>query len=278
MTYRLRFKSSLRSRRLFLIVAFLFDWTGCDYSSQYTYVIDNMDHATVADNGNIYQSSLSNAHVPEEEAEPKIQDYFGRPVWFVDEEKGQCLGPHGFGECGDVNLWKMKNISESEFSLLSPQDDELRCLGRQKKFGYDFPTVRLRNCQSWFPSFSFNVWTYDMALKGLIVSPHFRSLVETQCLLNTGLSSILVPCSLGHTPLTIVVLEIGDIHPKSIKPQEYLVDAHSSSSMPFFWIHQRTGLEIPRSLNHVLPLRNSLETHSLMGGDIFTKVIFAVLN
>lgn len=34
-------------------------------------------------------------------------------LWLVDSDNGDCLGLHGFGECGDANLWKSHKSSSN---------------------------------------------------------------------------------------------------------------------------------------------------------------------
>jgi hypothetical protein len=40
------------------------------------------------------------------EAEAAFID--GSVIWIQDEADEECLGPHGFGSCGDANLWRVR--------------------------------------------------------------------------------------------------------------------------------------------------------------------------
>jgi hypothetical protein len=38
-------------------------------------------------------------------------------LWLQDSRDGLCLGPHGFGECGDVNFWRVWKAADEMFRL-----------------------------------------------------------------------------------------------------------------------------------------------------------------
>jgi hypothetical protein len=62
----------------------------------------------------------------------------GSLLWMQDSRDSQCLGPHGFGECGDVNIWRIWHTDNLKlrFEYVSNvdsdvNDEEKLCLSRQ---------------------------------------------------------------------------------------------------------------------------------------------------
>ena len=285
-----KLKSSLRSRRLFLMVAFLFNWSGSDINPiPYSFVTD--DAAKAADDilhedHSIYRFlDLTNNWNKFETV--NHESYHEKPVWFVDTTRGLCLGPHGFGECGDVTIWKLKELRSGEVRIVSVLEsnnamrDQPQCLGRHLEFSSEHYTVSIQNCKR-ASYLDFISWAYNIQTGQLAVKPRLFTfgLTEAQCLVDHVLGPRLQPCSKGYTRLSIV---IHDSHePQSIaattrlqKGQHDQADLQCAEDIHLYsgrWIHQGTNLVFPRNLDDTIPKRDAKGVQVLMGGDVFKKV------
>ena len=123
-------------------------------------------------------------------------------IWIQDEEDGACLGPHGFGECGDVNLWQIWGNEGSytlEHFIAESNGGDAQCL---TKFNNILPFVSsgigLTKCSKKASV----TWDFSFSLGQLS-----NNAWPKQCLHRHENEATTQTCSHGFTPLVPVLLD-----------------------------------------------------------------------
>lgn len=222
-------------------------------------------------------------------------------VWIVDESSHECLGPHGFSQCGDLSGWLW--IEEDSYVKLRhlESSNENHCLGwkwLQKQFEImdcDILKTPLYNRRTR------NVhWNFDFAAGYLQTPIGFLETVlpfSPYCVVNDNRKR-LQRCNRAATKLRVVPL--ADISFLSDDPMHSDGDAFmetesqattgensiGTSDTPWlldqgYWHCPVTGLALPRNLDKYdsLPSINDSERSGrqvLMGAGVFTKVVFGM--
>ena len=119
-------------------------------------------------------------------------------LWLVDSDNGDCLGLHGFGECGDVNLWKSHKSSSNLIrfeAIISHLDSftshtassehtdrdedgehevetKALCLGRNEWYGIP-QNIEPLSCEQMIFKRKLTKWRYDSDTGKIYTSKHF---------------------------------------------------------------------------------------------------------
>ena len=219
-------------------------------------------------------------------AKPAQSDhpFDGHTLWIVDENSGLCLGAHGFGLCGDVNLWRWRSYGRaSEYVMFQSvvsansgpapdEDQEQLCLGKLVTSGQPFPVTTLRRCSSSISGPT--MWEYDFESQRLSTASGLISrFMGPLCVLREEESASTQHCSMGYTrlrPIIHTVRKDDDVlleddsdkasssssssssggsggEANSLERANGVAEAHSIEYGD--WICPKTGLVFPRNLD-----------------------------
>ena len=209
----------------------------------------------------------------------------GHTMWIVDENSGECLSSHGFGACGDVNLWKWRSRGwKSELvmfeSVLPPiirsnADNGLnqiaapivelpeprsnmkgfkkgrnsQCLGRMMSISKTHPETTLSKCSSMLASAT--TWEYDHENMMLSTASGILSkFTGSLCIVRDGDVASTQNCNMGYTRLHLVIHTTRT--PKSAieserNPQRSHPKTHLVENGE--WTCSKSGLTFPRNLD-----------------------------
>lgn len=224
-------------------------------------------------------------------------------VWIVDEGNHECLGPHGFSQCGDLSGWLW--IEDGSYVKLRhlESSSENHCLGwkwLQKKFEImdcdilktPLYSRRTRNIH----------WNFDFDAGYLQTPIGFLETVlpfSPYCVVNDNRKR-LQRCNRAATKLRVVPLadisfltdDLKQSDGDEVMETESLaitgdnsISAHDFSTPLLldqgYWHCPVTGLALPRNLDKYenLPPINDSERSGrqvLMGAGVFTKVVFGM--
>ena len=254
-----------QSRRLFLLLAFLlFDSDSYFYSFIPTSKSNKSTKGSESVNFEDVKSLLPDQDV----------------AWILDDSTGHCLGIYGFGECGDLNQWKVDRFGgEVQFHPVlndhfhANQTNNLGqdCLARSRNV-LKKRELLLRKCSE--SRLSSTWWKIDESTGMLSTSGATSSLFGPACVINEETRPILQPCRRGFTAIKVVPLA-DNLH-SSIKNAEVLTNSANNNLMKNFdqgeWRCPVTGLTMPRNLDSLLPPLSLDQRQVLMGAGIFTKV------
>eukprot|EP01041_Mallomonas_annulata_P004315 gene4315-8582_t len=197
-----------------------------------------------------------------------IENFDGKNlIWIQDEEDGKCLGPNGFGECGDLNLWEIWG-SEGGFTLehhsVGIEDDiDRKCLAREYGLGYK-TKAHLQKCEK-NPAAS---WDFSFTLGQLSNGKRLK-----RCLYREGNTAYVQACITGYTSLTPILHESQLHHPTtkiSSSAHEYISINQKQEDNSGEWICPQTGLIFPHNLND--RLGESVERRQMfMGAGTYTQ-------
>lgn len=137
-------------------------------------------------------------------------------LWLQDARDGLCLGPHGFGQCGDVNLWRVWRATDGMFRLehvsgvhdsyeplsnasifaRGGSDSDRHCFARYFTLRGSESSVGLTRCSE-LPYRASTRWV--ITADGRLASPMMGS---SYCLrrLGGGSTAITAPCSRTDLP------------------------------------------------------------------------------
>lgn len=236
----------------------------------------------------------------------------GHTLWIVDENSGQCLSSYGFGNCGDVNLWKWRSnsrnselvmfesvlppIFKSNKEIVSESNGEnadkksghkngkdALCLGRMMSISKTHPETTLSKCSSRIASAT--TWEYDHENMMLSTATGVLSkFTGSLCVVRDGDVASTQNCNMGYSRLHLVVHTTRTGQSTELITQNTLQQAHSKAHLMENgeWICQKTGLVFPRNLDGRVPSVASKHHHQhqgkhedrqiFMGAGVFTKV------
>jgi hypothetical protein len=217
-----------------------------------------------------------------------IDPFDGHTLWIVDENSGDCLSTHGFGACGDVNLWKWRtNGKKTELVMFesalttNPNGDILGvdsdrhtaangtvnkkstmkgdvplCLGRIMSIGNTHPETTLSPCSSRIASAT--TWEYDHETLMLSTATGVMSrFLGSLCIVRDGDKASTQNCNMGYTRLKLVIhtARRGEaLDPAQTMQNELQVSNVRSHPIEYGeWTCSRTGLVFPRNLDDRLP-------------------------
>jgi hypothetical protein len=99
-------------------------------------------------------------------------------IWIQDESDDECLGPHGFGSCGDANLWRVwfegggmlrfEHVNSVDIQDLPRDMSQSLCLARYFSWMGD-SKLGLSRCRS-IPIVASSKWGVTAA--GFLVNVH----------------------------------------------------------------------------------------------------------
>eukprot|EP01038_Epipyxis_sp_PR26KG_P010287 gene10287-13830_t len=188
-----------RSRKLILILAFLLIDTN-SIVNYITFFNPPAVNPTSIDNTNekFEKIPLSNDNqVNDLITDGQLEYDISNTLWLLNEESGLCLGPHGFSECGEVNIWNWNSVGKnlnSDFLLESAsvtnlhtyEETELKtdntCLGRSRTSRMG--ELRSKKCSK--NPLSTTLWKYDFESGKLSTGGITSQLFGSKCVTKSG--------------------------------------------------------------------------------------------
>jgi hypothetical protein len=243
-------KSPKKNRRLLLILAFLLLDIDSEQNSFTTPFLTSNQTSTIQEPHDLDIES-------------------GNILWLVDKSTGNCLGEHGFGECGDVNMWKSYVQPSSGLIRLQTIYNHLdnssqtksTCLGRKEKLGIP-SSVQSQSCFQNIFRYRYTSWNYESNSGKLFSKSVFHKPHCVNRITENGIN--IQPCDEGYTSFYPIKFNHHYYRDQSLRDIDDQTMYKETS-----WTCPDTGLVLPISLQ----LGEGYPNQRLMGGNVFIKVI-----
>mmetsp|Transcript_5304 Transcript_5304/g.5457 ORF Transcript_5304/g.5457 Transcript_5304/m.5457 type:complete len:604 (+) Transcript_5304:114-1925(+) len=196
-------------------------------------------------------------------------------IWVMDEDDGKCLGPSGFGECGDLNLWEVwgsESIYILEHYAAEMENHDGMCLARYSSFGPS-SKVGLQSCLKNKAA----IWKFSFALGRLSNGNSF----SRRCIRRIGNSAVAGSCDAGYTSLTPILHDnrlVSNPAAPHHSSSEYKTRNQknlqaNSDKVSKEWICPETGVIFPINLNDRLK-ESEVKRQLFMGAGTFVQTVF----
>jgi hypothetical protein len=210
---------------------------------------------------------LSNSTEDDENAMPaQTWNNFNQSrVWLFEPETERCFGIQGFGQCGDVNMWKWLSTDVGmQLEVASVEKSQKRlCLNKNKSGRLD-----LTECESNKPFTTRPIWSYNAETGALSWKSKFSNFLGATCLVNNK-DKLLQKCERQWTPLQILRIETNQVNQlDNIRSKGRLENNLGFSEE---WKCPETSLTFPGNLDSYLPTKPE-EQQVLMGIGLFSFV------
>lgn len=200
-------------------------------------------------------------------------------IWIVDETDGKCLGGHGFGECGPLNLWEIWGL-DGAYTLEHHVDSALEtidseCLGRNVKWLAKTKAGLVKCSKSIILQ-----WNFSLSSGQLSNGPGSK-----QCLRRVGNDAFIQPCSKGYTAVVPLIFD-QQMYSSHKDDSTVIGQTQDADELLSDWTSPETGLILPRTLNDRLhnpsisnnnkaaAVIDTQNSQQLMGGGTYIHTVF----